>query len=263
MIQTIQVNQLGQLACNLDEIGNDLIGKANTDLSNVDNDGKTMIIETVMPELKRKQDIGHDMYGIKGDYATEYGILECPKEILTINNRTITLNKDIVLKCPGVSAQIIISNDIHHDLEANHPIDIFYAKDENQVENLFECGEVYYQEEEPEDGENFFIAWWKPSTKTWQFKSNATGNIWRIATACRIAHLDINNDGKVLKVDYIGNRILNTEVVAEKKDLPKETQLMAGYLSAVETLTPSVSLTTVINKVNELIEVLRTRNVIS
>ena len=126
---------------------------------------------------------------------------------------------------------------------------------------ILECGDVFYQELEPEDGSSNFAAQWQPSLSKWQFKSDDTGNVFRESTACRLAH--IHKDGTTItRVDYIGNRILDDEIFAEKKDLPKFDELLTGTKTNIALLANSANLETTINKINEIIQAMKSRGLI-
>ncbi len=199
--QLLHVAPNGTLTVNLDEIGSELTDKANTDLSNLSSIGQS------------KLNNGTDKYGIRGDYTSQFGILECPNGILKVEGMKITLQPMVVMQCAGQESKTTITGPLQHTIISNSDIDIFYAGG-----TLLECGSVFYQENEPDDGQDNYVAWWKPSLGKWQFKSNETGNVFRPIVACRLAH--IHTDGATItRVDYIGNRILDDEIFVEKKDL--------------------------------------------
>ena len=75
----------------------------------------------------------------------------------------------------------------------------------------------------------------------------------------------MNEDGTAItRIDSIGYRILNEEMIASKMDLPKENQILSNIpiLPTVDELDSTAELTDVINKVNEIINVLRDRKVL-
>lgn len=232
-------------------------------------DGKTVTVsDTGILSAKHIESVG-EKYGIRGDYSTQFGILECPDGILEVSGMDITLLPKVVLQCAGQESKTMISGRLTHTITSTSDIDIFYSKGQ-----LLECGNVYYQEEEPEDGTDNFVAWWQPSVGQWQFKSNDTGNVFRTAIACRIAH--IHTDGKTItRVDYIGNRILDDEIFAlksemelglsEKADIsqiPASTSLLQGAsLYPIATLPTNATQTQILQKVNEIIAILVSRGV--
>ncbi len=218
--QTLQVNADGQLVANLDELGNEV----NTIANAVNNKQDALVdgvnIKTINGEpitgggniTIKGGSVANEQYGIKGDYATQYGILECPNGILTVSDMTVTLKQGVVMQCAGQDIKTTVANDKTYTIEATNDIDLFYAGG-----SILECGEVFYQENEPDNGIANYIAWWKPSLGKWQFKSNETGNVFKEAIACRLAH--IHTDGTTItRVDYIGNRVLDDEIFIEKKD---------------------------------------------
>lgn len=207
--QLLRVTADGLLTVNLDEIGSELIDKANTDLSNLSATGEA------------KLGSGKSSYGIRGDYATQYGILECPNGILTVKGMDVILKQGVVMQCAGQDIKTLISGDMKHTITSTDDIDLFYAGGQ-----LLECGEVYYQEAEPENGVSNYIAWWKPSLGKWQFKSNDTGNVFRSIVACKIAHIHTNGE-TITRVDYIGNRILDDEIFALKSDVYSKEEIDA------------------------------------
>lgn len=210
-----------------------------------------------------------ERYGIRGDYATQYGILECPKGILEVDGMTVTLQPMVVMQCAGQESKTIITGELRHTITSNNDIDLFYAGGQ-----LLECGDVFYQEAEPDNGVTNYLAWWKPSLGKWQFKSNDTGNVWKEAVACRLAH--IHTDGNTItRVDYIGNRILDDEIFAlqsdvdtaladkaDKTELPVDTRLLKGTsLYPISNLATDATLAQTIQKVNEIIAVLVNRGI--
>lgn len=198
-----------------------------------------------------------EKYGIKGDYATQYGILECPNGILSVNGMEVTLKQGVVMQCAGRDIKTTVASDMPFTITATNDVDLFYAGG-----TILECSDVFYQESEPEDGSSNFAAWWQPSLGKWQFKSDDTGNVFREAIACRLAH--IHTDGTTItRVDYIGNRILDDEIFAEKKDLPTATQLLTGQIENLSKLSSNADSITIINKINELIDQLSERGVIN
>jgi len=222
--QTLQVNSNGELCANLDELGNEVNSIA-SDVLHIK--GNYLTVDTL--PIATKDEVGVvkpdgttisitedgiisqiERHGIRGDYATQYGILECPNGILTVEGMTVTLQPMVVMQCAGQEAKTITTGPLQHTITSTDDIDLFYANGE-----LLECGEVFYQEEEPENGITNYIAWWKPSLGKWQFKSNESGNVFRPLVACKLAH--IHTDGTTItRVDYLGNRILDDEIFLEK-----------------------------------------------
>lgn len=216
--QTLQVNSDGQLVANLDELGNEVNTIANSVTNKQDKlvsgtNIKTINGESLLGSGNIKLAGGAEQYGIQGDYATRYGILECPNGILNVNGMQVILKQGVVMQCAGQDIKTMITSDTPYTITATNDIDLFYASG-----SILECGDVFYQESEPDNGTSNFVAWWKPSKGKWQFKSNETGNVFREAVACRLAH--VHTDGTTItRVDYIGNRILDDEIFVEKKDI--------------------------------------------
>ncbi len=227
-----------------------------TNLGGVKPDGVTTTVNTEGVLTAISSTSVTEKYGIKGDYATQYGILECPNGILTVNGMQVTLKQGVVMQCAGQDIKTIVASDMPFTITAKNDIDLFYANG-----TILECGDVFYQELEPEDGSSNFAAWWQPSLGKWQFKSDDTGNVFREATACRLAH--IHTDGTTItRVDYIGNRILDDEIFAEKKDLPKSDELLTGTKTNIALLANDTNLETTINKINEIIQAMKSRGLI-
>lgn len=173
---------------------------------------------------------GSDLYGIRGDYATHYGILDCPNGLIrySTDNRTITTHTGIVLQCAGVAYKSTLASEIAYTIQSVTDVVLFYAEGE-----LLEAGDVFYQEDEPQNGTSTYAAWYSPNVKKWQFKSNDTGNVWREAVATPIANIGIT-EGVITRVDYIGYRILDDDILAHKSDIPEGT-----FDSAISPLTVS------------------------
>lgn len=158
----------------------------------------------------------NDKYGIRGDYATHYGILEAPNGILeNTRGKELVLKQGTVMKLAGNgAARTIIANDTNHTVTASQDITLFFAEGGNFVE----VTDVFYSEDEPQNGETGYAAWWKPSLAKWQFKSNDTGNIWREAVATPIANIRANAE-LISGINYIGYRILDDEILVLKPDV--------------------------------------------
>lgn len=228
--QTIQLNANGELCTNLDELGNEVNSIASDvthikenyltteslPIATIDKlgvikpDGSTISVSDngVISAISTASIV--EQHGIRGDYSTQYGILECPNGILEVDGMTVTLQPMVVMQCAGQEAKTIITGSLKYTITSTDDIDLFYANGE-----LLECGDVFYQETEPDNGVSNYIAWWKPSLGKWQFKSNETGNVFRPIVACKLAH--IHTDGTTItRVDYLGNRILDDEIFLEK-----------------------------------------------
>ncbi len=235
--QTLQLNTDGQLAANLDELGNEvnaIAGDVTALQTEISTKQDELVSGSNIKTINNQSLLGSgnitiegggtvdEQYGIKGDYATQYGILENPNGILEINGMNATLKQGVVMQCAGQDIKTTVANDMPFTITATNDIDLFYAGG-----SILECGEVFYQESEPDNGTANYIAWWQPSKGKWQFKSNETGNVFREAIACRLAH--IHTDGTTItRVDYIGNRILDDEIFAEKKDLATKQDLLVS-----------------------------------
>lgn len=171
--------------------------------------------------------VSGEKYGIRGDYSTRYGILECPDGILEISGMQVTLLPRVVMQCTGKEQKTTNASRLPHIITSTSDIDLFYV----DGGSLYECGDVFYQEEEPENGQANYVAWWNPITSTWKFKSNDTGNVFREEPACRLAH--IHTDGtSITRVDYIGNRVLDDEIFVEKHEL--KTVAFSGKYTDLE-----------------------------
>ena len=162
---------------------------------------------------------GSDLYGIRGDYATHYGILDCPNGLVhyTTENRTITTYPSITVQCAGADYKSVLASTLTYTIQSVTDVVLFYAEGE-----LLEAGDVFYQEDEPQNGTSSYAAWYSPNVKKWQFKSNDTGNVWREAIATPLANIGIT-EGVITRVDYIGYRILDDDILAHKSDIPEGT----------------------------------------
>ena len=253
--QLVVLNDRNELTVNLNEIGGELTEKLNVDLTNLSDDGSKYI-----------KQLSTDKYGIKGDYATQYGVIEAPNGVVDkADDKIVIINSGIKLKCPG-NQDIISLNPVDMlDITSTSDITLFYAGD-----TYLECGDVFYQETEPENGIHNYVAWYNPNKDTnptgqWQFKSNDTGNVYRPAIATPIANIYMNEDRTAItRIDSIGYRILNAEMIASKMDLPKENQVLSNIpmLPTVDELIDTAELSDVINKINEIINVLKDRKVL-
>lgn len=287
--QLVKVNELGQLTVNLDEIGSELSDKANISLDNISDAGKTVVrnllATTSLPgtvkidnktivlnndgeisAVKPTSVIG-DRYGIKGDYSTHYGILDCPNGLIDITgNKKLRVHSGIVMQCAGQRAKTTIASDNIIDVDSTSNFVLFYA-----CGAFLECGDVFYQEEEPDNGVSNYVAWFNPNEATnptlqWQFKSNDTGNVFRPTVATPIANVYLNDTGTAItRVDHIGYRILDDECFALKSELPKNGQLMTGQAPSIPDIDKDTinTIDLLVPMINIILSQLRNRGIIA
>lgn len=166
----------------------------------------------------------NDKYGIQADYATHYGILDCPNGLInySINNKEVEIQPNVVLQMAGSDTKTMIASKTKYEIEETGKVTLFFTKtvSENGTTQLgfLEAGDVFYQEEEPSNGTTSFLAWWKPSLGIWQFKSNYTGNVWRTAVATPIANINAGATG-ITSINYIGYRIIDDDIFAQLSDI--------------------------------------------
>lgn len=184
---------------------------------------------------------GSDTHGIKADYAVHYGILDCPNGLIDtkITSREVTINAGVVLRIPGNDYKFTISSPIKYPVSESGEVVLFLTKTvapSGTVRTGFiEAGKVFYQEEEPEDGETGYLAWWNPNVGLWQFKSNDTGNVWREAIATPIANLNMVDTG-VLSINYIGYRIIDDDIFAQLSSIESLHEQITGILTRLDAL---------------------------
>lgn len=184
---------------------------------------------------------GSDRYGIKADYAVHYGILDCPNGLIEtkITSREVTINAGVVLRMPGNDYKFTIMSPIKYPVSESGEVVLFLTKTvapSGTVRTGFiEAGKVFYQTEEPEDGETGYLAWWNPNVGLWQFKSNDTGNVWREAIATPIANLNMVDTG-VLSINYIGYRIIDDDIFAQLSSIESLHEQITGILNRLDAL---------------------------
>lgn len=155
-----------------------------------------------------------DSYGIKGDYATHYGIINCQGGLITttVGSKSVTVKAGIQLLMPGEDIKTQIGTDIVYPIQSDTNVTLFLADGK-----ILEAGDVFYQVSEPNNGQHNYAAWYNPEVNVWKFKSNDTGNVWREAKATPIADVYLNTDGTgVTRIDYVGYRVLNDTIFQEK-----------------------------------------------
>lgn len=155
-------------------------------------------------------------YGIKGDYCSKYGIISAQYGLVdyrTLDNE-VTVKAGIQLIIPNKETRTQIGSDIKYEIQSIVDVTLFYADGD-----IIEADMVYYQTQEPpENGQFAFIAWWNPTTNTWSFKSNNTGNVWRQVDATPIADVHFSNEN-IVRIDHVGYRHINTLMVATQDDI--------------------------------------------
>lgn len=160
--------------------------------------------------------VGSGKYGIKGDYASMYGITDMMHGIITTpaENNNIIIPAGIVLKAPGADTLTTIASENVHLTESTSDFTLFYADG-----YFLECGSVHYSEKEPEvNGVENYQAWFNPNVGLWQFRSNDTGNVWREAVATPLVDC-IFTGSNITRLDFIGYRVLNKQEFVDVGDI--------------------------------------------
>lgn len=177
-----------------------------------------------------------DKYGIEADYAIHYGITDCPNGLIkyNVNNKEIEIQPGVVIQAAGSNTKTTLASATKYVIEETGKITLFFTKTESETGTtqigFLEAGDVFYQEEEPTNGVMSFLAWWQPSRKLWQFKSNYTGNVWREAIATPIANINAGEIG-ITSINYIGYRIIDDDIFCTKTQLDD----ILSRLTALET----------------------------
>ena len=182
---------------------------------------------------------GSEKYGIKGDYASKYGIINAQNGLITYtsDSKEVTVKAGIQLLMPGSDTKTPIGSDIKYTINSTSDVTLFLADGE-----VKEAEGVYFQTEEPENGQEAYLAWYNPEVGKWQFKSNDDGNVWRTPTkAGPLADVHLSETG-VIRVDYVGYRVLNDQIFALKSDLPVNAytaeNLVSGKNITIEEVLP-------------------------
>lgn len=197
----------------------------------------------------------NDKHGIRADYATCYGILDCPNGLIyySPNNKEVEIQPNVVLQMAGSDTKTMIASKTKYEIEETGKITLFFTKtvSENGTTQLgfIEAGDVFYQEEEPSNGITSFLAWWQPSKNIWQFKSNYTGNVWRTAIATPIANINAGNTG-ITSVNYIGYRILDDDIFAQLSDIDSINDTVSRINSNINDLQTALDSAININFLN-------------
>lgn len=201
---------------------------------------------------------GADANGARGDYCTKYGILDCPNGLIDYNaeGKAITINPGIVMKCPNKDTMTTIASAVNATLTSTGAVTLFYAGGQ-----VLECGEVYFQEEEPEvDGAENYQAWWKPSEGMWYFRSNDTGNVFRsIEGVTPLADVKMN-EANILRVDYIGYRILNDDIIPQLSDIENLHETTGALQVAVNQLDTRMGGLTLVKMTQDEYDALATKD---
>lgn len=171
-------------------------------------------------------------YGIEADYATHYGILDCPNGLIDYNatGKEITINPGIVLQLAGATTKTTIASEIKYTIDTVGKVTLFLVEGQ-----ILEAGDVYYTDTEPQDGVSSYLAWYSPKIGKWQFKSNDTGNVWRMANATPIANVN-SNGSNILSINYIGYRILDDDIIAQQSEIENLLDLIDSLTQRVEAL---------------------------
>ena len=240
----IEVNENGSALLNSNDLIFDKLPKTNDETSYDDLADNQLVTKKMVKEQSSGGSSSiNDKYGIQADYATHYGILDCPNGLIDTNitNKTITINPGIVLKLAGADGKTVLASKQTYDIEESGKLTLFLAKTSDTQLGFLEAGEVFYQEEEPSNGVTSYLAWWKPSRGKWQFKSIAIGDVWRETVATPIANITINESNTgVLNIDYIGYRILDDDIIAQMSDIDSIEDKIQTINTNVNTLSDTV-----------------------
>lgn len=218
--------QIGRVGATLDAVYAAKLCKDSTELSV--RDGKTgdIAITSELPEAKTgtagqvytKTETGAewkdatggggssaDNNGLEGDYCSKYGIVDETASGLPTQGtgNQIIIPAQLVMDVPGVSGLTTNASAITHDLVSTTDCEIFLSEG-----TVIEATDVFFQTDEPQNGETGFAAWWNGTE--WKFKSNDTGNVWRAANAVRIAKC-IFTDGALTRLCFTGCRVLDKQ----------------------------------------------------
>ncbi len=186
-----------------------------------------------------------EKYGIQADYSLHYGILDCPRGLIeySINNKEIKIQSGVVLKAAGADMKTTIASATTYEVEETGDVTLFFTRTESSSGTIqvgfLEAGDVYYQEEEPDNGITSFLAWWQPSKKLWQFKSAYTGNVWRTAVATPIANIKAGATG-ITNIDYIGYRIIDDDIFVQQSEIDSIQETISTINTNVSTLDTQV-----------------------
>lgn len=204
---------------------------------------KPAIDGVVLTKDTTKRDLGitsdTDNNGIKGDYASKYGIISCQNGLITYasDSKEVTVKAGIQLLMPGSDTKTQIGSDIKYAINSTSDVTLFLADGV-----IKEAEAVFYQEEKPENGQEAYLAWFSPTVGKWQFKSNADGNVWKTPEkAGPLADVHLSETG-VIRVDYVGYRVLNDQIFALKSDVPVNaytaSNLVSGKNITIEEVLP-------------------------
>lgn len=219
----------------------------------------------------------NEKYGIEADYKIKYGIIDCPRGLIDYspNTKKITINSGIVFKMPQtVGFTTLSSANNTYTVEETGRIVLFAVKG---GVGFLEAGVVYYQEEEPVDGDVGYVAWWKPSKGQWQFKSNDTGNVFREFAATPFANINASETG-IITINYIGYRLVDDDCFAHLSDIESvndtietltttvnglaDNEIFTTNKPIVADIASDADLATVISSLNSLIGNLKTRGIV-
>lgn len=213
------------------------IGARDLETSNVGTAGQVLSKTDSGMEWKDVQGGGSstDNNGLEGDYCSRYGIVDETQSGLPTKGtgNQVIIPAQLVMDIPGVQGLTTNSSVITHDLTSTTNCELFLANG-----NIIEATDVFFQQEEPEDGTTGFAAWWNGTE--WKFKSNDTGNVFRPANAVRIAKC-IFTDGNLTRLCFTGCRLLN-----KQEWLPLSGGTLSGALIAETNVTNNISMSPVL-----------------
>lgn len=159
-----------------------------------------------------------DINGLEGDYATTYGIVDETKSglpyIKSVGSKVVVIPAQLVLDVPGVPGLTTNSSNIEYEVQSTNDPQLFLANG-----TVIEATTVVWGDKDVDNGSDAYAARW--NGKTWEFKSNDTGNVWRPANAVRVAKT-VFTDGSLTRLCFTGCRVLNKQEYATKDALAEK-----------------------------------------
>lgn len=190
-----------------------------------------------LPEHTARTQVSDEKYGIRADYALTHGIIDCPNGLIdfSINTKEITINPGIILQLAGADTQTTLASSQTYTVQETGKITLFLARTSSTQIGFLEAASVYYQEQEPTNGTDAYLAWYNPNVGKWQFKSDDTGNVWREAVATPFANINAGATG-ITSINYIGYSVNDGRNCASLSDIESLEEKLALLMARVEAL---------------------------
>lgn len=160
-----------------------------------------------------------DSDALIANYQSHYGITAMEYGLPTIiAGNKIKMPGGMKVVMPGSEyAEVALASPETYTMVGTTNCTLFYGRSLTGMgSGYLEATSVYYSRKPPADnGIDGFQAWKAPG-QNWKFRSNDTGNVWREYVAGPLMDCKFNDEGVLVRIDFIGYRLLDKQEFGTK-----------------------------------------------